>query len=392
MKTLYLDCGMGAAGDMLAAALLELLPDPEEMLKRLNALGLPGVVFRREEAVKNGISGTHLRVLIDGGEEGGEPPAHEHRHSGLNGIGHLVSDLEIPVPVRENVLAVFRLLAEAESKVHGKPVDEIHFHEVGTVDAVADITAVCLLLHELGPEEITASPVHVGCGQVRCAHGLLPVPAPATAELLKGVPIYGGRIEGELCTPTGAALLKHFVSRFGDMPVMAVERIGYGMGKKDFPQANCVRALFGQSGEKRDRVCVLSCNVDDMSAEEIAFATERLLAAGARDVWTQPLGMKKNRPGTMICVLCDPDESDRLAAELFRYTTTLGIRKEETERYVLSRSEAVRDTKYGQVRSKHSQGYGVVREKLEYEDLARLAGERGVSIREIRRELEEEET
>ena len=309
----------------------------------------------------------------------------------MHDIWHIVSHLNVSKKVKNNILAVYKLIAEAESHAHGRPVEEIHFHEVGTMDAVADVTAVCMLIEEISPDKIIASPIHVGSGHVHCAHGILPVPAPATAYILKDVPIYGGSINGELCTPTGAALLKHFVSEFGNMPVMKISAVGYGMGKKDFERANCVRAMLGETEDKVQQMYELSCNVDDMSAEEIAFATERLLAAGARDVWTQPLGMKKNRPGTMICVLCDPDESDRLAAELFRYTTTLGIRKEETERYVLSRSETVRETKYGQVRSKRSQGYGVVREKLEYEDLARLAGERGVSIREIRRELEEEE-
>ena len=392
MKTLYLDCGMGAAGDMLAAALLELFPDPPRMLETLNGLGLPGVEYKLEKAVKNGVSGSQLRVLIEGEEEGAAG-AHEHRraHAGLARITQLVEALSLPLPVRRDVLAVFHLLAEAESRVHGRPIPEIHFHEVGTLDAIADITAVCMLLHALAPESILASPVHVGHGQVRCAHGLLPVPAPATAELLKGVPIYGGAIEGELCTPTGAALLRHFVGRFGDMPTLTVERIGYGMGKKDFERANCVRAFLGQSAGAEDSVCLLSCNLDDMNGEEIGFAAERLLAAGARDVYTLPIGMKKGRPGVMLCVLCDPPESERFAAEIFRHTSTLGIRRETAARYVLSREETVRDTQYGPVRVKRSQGFGVVREKIEYEDLSRIARERDKSIRQIRRELEEGE-
>ncbi len=389
MKTLYLDCNMGAAGDMLAAALLELFDEPESMLVALNALSLPGVEFRRERAVRGGIAGSFFRVLVNGGEEDDDPPARSG-HTGLAGIERLVSALELPSRVRGDVLAVFRLLAEAESKVHGRPVDEIHFHEVGTVDAIADITAVCLLLDSLAPDEILASPVHVGFGTVRCSHGLLPVPAPATAELLRGVPVCGGTVEGELCTPTGAALLKHFVTRFGPMPELALERIGYGMGKKEFERPNCVRAFLGQSAGERDAVCILSCNIDDMSAEDIGFAEERLLAAGARDVYTLPLGMKKNRPGTMLCVICGEQESELLAREIFRHTTTLGIRKEAVERYVLSRGETARGSKYGPVRVKRSQGYGVVREKAEFDDLARIARERDRSLAQIRAELEEE--
>ena len=236
MKTLYIDCGMGAAGDMLTAALLELLPDPDGFVARLNALGIPGVAFKRETAVKCGIRGTRMSVTVHGMEEDEGMHDHHntghHHHSGLHDMEHIVRDhLALPEKVREDVMAVYALIAEAESHVHGVPVSEIHFHEVGTMDAVADITAVCLAMHELAVDEVVVSPVHVGSGQVKCAHGILPVPAPATAYLLKDVPIYGGAVEGELCTPTGAALLRHFATRFGELPVMKMTAIGYGMGK-----------------------------------------------------------------------------------------------------------------------------------------------------------------
>ena len=231
MKTLYLDCGMGAAGDMLSAALLELLPDPDAFVAKLNALGIPGVVFTREASCKCGIRGTHMSVTVHGEAEG----EHHHHHSSMHDIEHIVcSHLDLPEQVKSDILAVYKLIAEAESHAHGVPVSEIHFHEVGSMDAIADITAVCLLLHRLAPDEIIVSPVHVGCGEVHCAHGILPVPAPATAHILRGVPIYGGEVRGELCTPTGAALLAHFATRFGAMPAMRVSAIGYGMGKKDF--------------------------------------------------------------------------------------------------------------------------------------------------------------
>lgn len=269
MKTLYLECQMGAAGDMLAAALLELHPDADGFVKRFNELGIPGVQMNRESAVKCGITGTHVSMKIYGEEEvsadvhehdhehhhhhhDGDHDHHDHDHShthhhaGMHDIEHIISHLELPEPVKENILAVYGLIAEAESHAHGKPVSEIHFHEVGTMDAIADVTAVCMLLHELAPELVIASPIHVGSGQVRCAHGILPVPAPATAYILREVPIYGGSVRGELCTPTGAALLKHFVSHFGATPVMKVEKIGYGMGTKDFEAANCVRAMWSE--------------------------------------------------------------------------------------------------------------------------------------------------
>ena len=265
MRTIYLDCGMGAAGDMLTAALIELLPDPAATIDKLNALGIPGVHFEMEPSVKCGITGTHISVTVHGEEEDEDmhehhhhhhehehehehEHGHHHHHSGMADIEHIVTGhLDLPDKVKQDVLSVFGLIAEAESHVHGKPVNEIHFHEVGSLDAVADISAVCLLINELKPDYITASPIHVGNGQVRCAHGILPVPAPATALILKGVPTYSSDVMGELCTPTGAALLKHFVSDFGYQPIMLVEKIGYGMGKKDFEQANCVRAILGES-------------------------------------------------------------------------------------------------------------------------------------------------
>ena len=413
MKILYLDCGMGAAGDMLAGALLELLPDPDAFVQELNALGVPGVSFRRETAEKCGIRGTHLSVTVHGEEEESidcgpghvhehdhdhahehdHDHAHEHphghthghhHHSSLHDIEHIVcGHLPIPERVRQQVMAVYRLIAEAESHAHGVPVTEIHFHEVGTLDAVADITAVCLLMDRLSPDEVVASPVHVGSGQVKCAHGILPVPAPATAYILRDVPIYGGSIRGELCTPTGAALLRHFVTRFGDMPPMRTQAIGYGMGKKDFAAANCVRAMLGEdAGQGGDRVWMLACNVDDMTAEAVGFAMERLFDCGALDVYTVPIGMKKSRPGTMLCVLCRPEAKDAMLDCLFRYTTTIGVRELALQRHVLDRRVTTLDTPYGPVRRKEVRGRGAERYKYEYEDLARIAREKGVSLAE----------
>ena len=232
---------MGAAGDMLTAALLELLPDREGFVRKLNSLGIPGVTVVAERSEKCGINGTHIRVMVHGEEENEHMHGHhhhDHHHGSMSEIRSIVSGLPIPTMVKLDIMAVYEEIARAESHVHGVPVDQIHFHEVGSMDAVADITAVCMLMYELDVDQVIASPVHVGSGQVRCAHGILPVPAPATAHILREIPIYGGSIKGELCTPTGAALLKHFVTEFGDMPAMKLNAIGYGMGKKDFERAN----------------------------------------------------------------------------------------------------------------------------------------------------------
>ncbi|MEG1380647.1 MAG: nickel pincer cofactor biosynthesis protein LarC [Ruthenibacterium sp.] len=424
MKTLYLDCGMGAAGDMLGAALLALLPDADAFLATLNDLLPHGVCVTQEVAVKCGIRGTHLAVCIDGAEEEVPPlhlPAgshdhahmhdhehghdhehdhdhehghgheheheHEHHHSGMHEIEHRIADMHLPQAVEADVLAVYALIAAAESEAHGVPVTEIHFHEVGTMDAIADITTVCLLLAKIAPEQIVVSPVHVGSGQVRCAHGILPVPAPATASILRDVPIYGGSIRGELCTPTGAALLKHFATRFGDMPVMQTEKIGYGMGKKDFEAANCVRALLGNTADGGDTVAELCCNVDDMTPETIGYAMEKLFEGGALDVFTIPIGMKKSRPAILICALCTEADKETVTRLLFKHTTTLGVRESIKRRCTLNRSMVTCDTPLGTVRQKLATGYGVAKAKYEFADLARIATEKNCSIDDVRKML-----
>lgn len=400
MKTLYLDCSMGAAGDMLTAALIELLPDPDAFIDKLNSLSIPHVKYVKEESVKCGIKGTHIRVLVDGTEEDEhmhehthdhdhDHEHHHHHHSGMHEIEHIVHDLKVPTMVKLDIMDVYNLIAEAESSVHGVPVDQIHFHEVGTMDAVADVTAVCMLMHELDPDSVVVSPVHVGSGQVKCAHGILPVPAPATAYILRDVPVYGGSINGELCTPTGAALLVYYADSFGQMPMMKVNSIGYGMGTKDFEAANMVRSMLGDTEVRTEGILELSCNVDDMTAEDIAFAVNKLFEKGAREVFTVPVGMKKSRPGTLISVICTYNEKEAMVSTLFKYTATLGIREVKTDRYVLDRRIDTVDTPLGKVRRKVSSGYGVTRVKYEHDDLEAIANEKGMSIDEVRKLLED---
>lgn len=400
MKVIYLDCSMGAAGDMLMAALYELLEDKQAFLDMMRSLGLPGIEISAEPAVKCGITGTHMKVLVHGSEELDalhdhlHEHAHEHshdhehhHHTGLHEIEHLLSHLDLPQTVRDDALAVYHRIAEAESKVHGRPVDQIHFHEVGTLDALADVVGVCLLMHLLAPEKVYASSVHVGSGQVRCAHGILPVPAPATALLLAGVPIYGGVIQGELCTPTGAALLTHFVTKFGELPAMRLLKSGYGMGTKDFPAANCVRAMLGEQDAPTEEILELSCNLDDCTGEAIGFAMERLLDAGALDVYWTSVGMKKNRPGILLTCMCRPLDREKMVELLFRHTTTLGVRESAFRRYTLSRESKTIQTPDGDIRVKVSTGYGVTREKPEFEDLAKIARKTGKSLSELQRSI-----
>ena len=491
MKTLYIECAMGAAGDMLTAALLELMPDKEAALAKLNAMGIPGVVFEAEPSAKCGITGTHMRVLIHGEEEGAVPcghthahedhhehdhahehhhehehdhahehhhehdhhvhthahaqedahchdsdahdhkhhhahDAHHHAHHGMAEIRSLIAELAISETVKEKALAVYQSIAEAESKVHGAEVDQIHFHEVGSMDAVADVTAVCLLMELLAPEQVIVSPIHVGSGTVLCAHGRLPVPAPATALILEGMPIYGGSVQGELCTPTGAALLKTFVDSFGPMPPMTVAKTGYGMGTKDFEQANCLRAMLGESFTMNDtgskmqtvqdaegestgsrgaagkdtetenpaaregRITEISCNLDDMTGEDIAFAAEHILQAGALDVFTESIYMKKGRPAVKLTVLARPEDEERLAGEIFRHTSTIGVRIHTDRRYELARRSEQRKTPLGTIEVKISEGFGVRKEKIEFASLKEIAETSGKRLAEVRAALAEE--
>lgn len=408
MRTLYIDCAMGCAGDMLTAALLELHPDRAEFLRKMNAVLGGEAVISASDDMKCGIKGTHVTVLIDGKEEGEaaqgrdehshdgnghdshghgehEPSTHtHHHHTGLRKIMAFIDAVDLPEKVKADAKAVYTIIAGAESSVHGIEIENIHFHEVGSLDAVADVLSVCELMYELAPEKIIASPVNVGSGMVRCAHGVLPVPAPATELILRGVPIYSGAVKSELCTPTGAALLKHFATDFGAMPVLNVEKIGYGTGKKDFEAANVVRVLMGEADSAGQQIIELVCNIDDMTAEELAFAMDELFAAGALDVYFTSITMKKSRPGVMLSCMCNESERDKLLRCMFKNTTTLGIREYVCNRYKLCRTIHTFETKYGPVRVKSAEGYGVSRSKCEYEDLADLARASGQSLREVR--------
>ena len=250
----------------------------------------------------------------------------------------MIDGFALPETVREKAKEVYTLLAGAESKAHGVSVGEVHFHEVGALDAVADITGVCCAMALLGVDQVVASPVNLGSGNVRTAHGILPVPAPATASLLEGIPAYMSQVPGELCTPTGAALLRAFVSSFGPMPPCTIRATGYGMGSKDFGRANCVRAFLCETGAAEgpnDQVCELKANLDDMTGEALGCAMERLLEAGALDVFYTPVQTKKNRPAVLLTALCKPTDADRLAAEILRHTTTFGVRRTDCGRYAM---------------------------------------------------------
>lgn len=432
MKLLYLDCSMGIAGDMLMGALLELVPNRKEIEKQLNQMGLEAVTVKAEESVSCGIVGTHMNVKIHGEEEhshdvkstrnhqeaeeglreeyhhqeakegipeehdhhesrrGAAVHKHPHHHASLAHVLHTIDYLSLPEQVKTDAKVIYQMIAEAESKVHGKDISEVHFHEVGMKDAIADIAGCAYLIHELGIDKIVASPVKVGFGQVRCAHGILPVPAPATANLLEGIPCYAGNIEGELCTPTGAALLKYFTDKFSNMPAMRIEKTGYGMGTKVFKAANCVRAILGEASEQTDEIIELACNIDDMTGEELGYAAERFMEEGALDVFTTAIGMKKNRPGILLSVICKETDRQQMANLIFKHTSTIGIREFHCNRMVLRREEKRIETSFGSIKVKESSGYGVQKEKLEFEDLKCIAQKEGLSIREVKRMIQQD--
>ncbi len=424
MKTLYIECNMGAAGDMLMSALYELLEDKQGFLDTMNSLGLPGVRLEAKQAATCGIAGTHMAVTVHGEEEHEPDHDHHHGHEHEHGhehdheheheyahdhehehhhdhthhhhhhatpghIGKIIDGLTLPEEVRAHARAVYDAIAQAEAKAHGCPVGDVHYHEVGALDAVADVTGVCYAMHLLAPERVIVSPIHVGSGTVRCAHGVMPVPAPATANLLKGVPVYGGAVQGELCTPTGAALLTHFADSFGSMPVMRTQGVGIGIGTKEFEQANCVRAFLGEGTEQENgEIIELTCNIDDMTPEALAFACARLLEQGALDAYTTPGTMKKGRPGHVLTVLCAPDKQADMARHILAETTTNGLRVRRCGKYYLEPSFSKVQTQWGEVRIKRASGFGVTHVKPEYADVAAIAEKHGVSYQRVMEEIE----
>lgn len=411
MKILYLDLSMGVAGDMLMGALVSLLDEREqqEFLRELNDAGIPGVTVKIVEDKKCGIVGKHVEVKINGKTEVSEDvhehyDEHEHHHASMSEITDIINGLKVSDNVKREIKNVYKRIANAESKVHGTDVCYIHFHEVGMMDALADITGCAMLFEMLDVDEIAASAINTGYGQVKCAHGILPVPAPATALLLCDIPCYSGSIEGELCTPTGAALVSNYVNQFCGMPFMKINNIGYGTGSKDFAAANVVRAILGEpasleegntesedihkfNSEKNnleDKIVEMNCNLDDITGEEIGYVTELLMESGAKDIYTIPVTAKKGRPGVILGVLCKPEDGKRLAEIIFMHTTTTGIRYTEKKRMLMERHSEVVHTKYGDVNVKVTEGYGAKKFKPEYEDLKRIAGEKNAALQDIK--------
>ncbi len=384
MKQAYLDCFSGISGDMFVGALLDVGLPLERLFADLKKIPLGFYEFKRTRALRGHLVGTRVEIRAPG-----KQPSRK-----LRDIEALISDSELSAGVKERAQKVFSRLAEAEGKLHNMPPEQVHFHEVGAVDAILDIVGTCIGLEFLEISHLTCSPVNVGSGCVEAAHGSLPVPAPASLELLKDLPIYSSGVDGELVTPTGAALISTLATGFGPIPPMRVERIGYGAGAREIPgHPNLARLLLGESAEPvrvRDGapgdevVSVIEANVDDMSPQLYGYFIDQALAAGALDVTCTPIQMKKDRPGILLSVLCTPDKGDALAQMLFEQTTTIGVRIYEARRKILERELVSIQTPYGAVKVKVAKRDGkVLNVAPEYEDCKRLATEKGVPLKQV---------
>ena len=377
MKTAYLDCMSGVSGDMMLGALVDTGADLAAIQAGIDSLGLPSCRLETQEVKKKGFRATKVNVLHE--------PEHKHRH--LHHITGMIDSSQLSAPQKDLAKRIFTRLGEAEAKVHGTTIQKVHFHEVGAVDSIADIVGSAIGLDLLGVEQVVCSPVPTGGGFVEIAHGRVSIPAPATAELLQGVPIAPSAVQAELTTPTGAAIVATVAESFGSLPAMRIERIGYGAGTRDLEsQANLLRLIVGQTEDhvESDQVWILETNLDDVSGEVIGHTTAVLMDAGALDVYTTAIQMKKNRPAVMLSVICQAEDVPRLEEILFRETTTLGIRRWPASRHKLHREACQVETPWGPIAGKLATGAGgMVRFSPEFEDCRRIAGEHRVPLAEV---------
>ncbi len=383
MKLAYFDCFSGISGDMTLGALVHAGVPLEHLRAELNGLAVPGWELRAEKVWKNGMAATYVRVDIQ----------ETHTHRSLSTIEDILQKSKLANPVREHAIAIFRKLGEAEAAVHDVPIEKIHFHEVGAVDAIVDIVGACIGFHFLGIERFACSPLNVGGGTAKMAHGVLPVPAPATTRLLLGKPTYSTGVQQELATPTGSAIVVTLCDAFGPQPPMTVSAIGYGAGTADLEgQPNVLRLMVGESAEKlageySEEIRVIETNLDDLNPQVYGYFVERALAAGALDVFTTAVQMKKNRPATLLTVLCKPADEAKFQELLFAETTTFGVRSYTTQRRVLPRDWETVATRYGEVRMKIARVHGqVVQISPEYEDCRKLAKEKAVPLQRVMQE------
>lgn len=379
MTIAYFDCFSGAGGDMIVGALIDAGADVGALRQGLSSLGVDGYSLSIERIKKQGFAATRFDVRLDPSVK----PAHRHFHH----IRDILQRSTLNDRVRGQAIRVFERLAEAEAKVHGSTVEKVHFHEVGAIDAIVDVVGAMIALELLGVDRVECSPIPTGSGTVRCEHGVMPVPAPGTAELLKGVPIAACDEGGELTTPTAAAVLTTLCEKYGPMPAMTVRSIGYGAGSRDGKtRPNVLRVLIGDAAAnvEADVVTMLETNIDDASPQVVAYCLEKVLAAGARDAFITPIVMKKGRCGVLLTVLCEPSMRSMMETIIFAETPTLGIRHRTMDRTVLGRREETVATEFGRVRMKiGALTGGLCKATPEYEDCKSIALAKGVSLQQV---------
>jgi uncharacterized protein (TIGR00299 family) protein len=377
MKIAYFDCFSGASGDMILGSLIDAGLSPRRLREELKKLRIPMVHLRAKKVLKGGISGT--QVIVEGKSE-------KRSHRNLKEILRITERSSVETEVKETSKEIFKRIASAEAKIHQTPMEEVHFHELGGLDSIVDIVGSVWGIQQLGIEKIYVSKVNVGAGFVKCEHGILPVPAPATLSLMEGKPIYSSGVERELLTPTGAAILTTLGSEFGSMPLMKVDRIGYGAGRDNLPHPNLLRLIIGttESTSEKERVAVIETNIDDMNPQFYDYVMEKLFAMEVLEVFITPILMKKNRPGHLLTVICSSEKLPFVTKFLLRETTTLGLRWHEEERAKTDREILTLQTKYGKIRFKLARWEGkVVNLSPEYEDCKRLALEKRVPLKEV---------
>ena len=380
MNLAYFDCFSGISGDMTLGAVIDAGCDVARLRSELQRLQVPGWEISAEKVWKNGMAATHAKVETED----------QKKHRSLTDILEILKKSELVPQVRERASSIFQRLGEAEARVHDVPLEKIHFHEVGAVDAIVDIVGACIGFQSLGIDKFACSPLNVGGGTAKMAHGVLPVPAPATANLLQGKPTYSNGVQRELVTPTGAAIVATLCDSFGPQPPMTVSAIGYGAGTGDLEgQPNVLRIMIGESAEKAvagydEEISVIEANLDDMNPQIYGYFLERALAAGALDVYTTPVQMKKNRPGTLLTVLCKPQDSNALTSMIFAETTTFGVRTTRAQRRILPREHVNVSTTFGDVRIKLSRVNGrILHVSPEFDDCRKLAVEKNVPLQQV---------
>jgi len=378
MKTLYFDCFAGASGDMILGALVAAGVNPDRLRDQLSLLGVEGFSVSFETVKKSGLSANYARVET----------AHEHKHRHLSDIRKIINDSQLSDGVKQRSIAIFTRLAEAEGRVHNEPIEQVHFHEVGALDAIVDVVGAAICFEMLAIERFVCSSIHVGSGTVEMAHGRFPVPPPAVTELLKGVPFYSTELKGELLTPTGAAIITTVCKDYGPIPQLRVEGTGYGAGTRDYENfPNVLRVMIGESDAKDETeqtLWMLETNVDDVSPQIIGHVMDRAFTLGARDCYFTPIQMKKNRPGVLLSILCDPEKKTAMTDLLFTETTTIGVRSYQVNRRALDRQIFRVETLYGPIDVKVARLNGrVVNAMPEFDQCRQAAERKGVALKEV---------